>query len=100
MTDLARPGSMAAAAPAATPRTPAGAPPARPDADVATAFEAAFLTGMLKQSGLTRSLGALAGNGGESGFSDLLTREIAADIARSRPLGIGAILMRKLAGEG
>ncbi|MDT8345252.1 MAG: flagellar biosynthesis protein FlgJ [Thermohalobaculum sp.] len=81
-----------------TPSAPRGA--ARDPAATATAFEAAFLTEMLKQSGLTKAFGALAGGGGETGFSDLLTREIATEIARTRPLGIGAAVRQRLDGGG
>lgn len=79
-----------------TPSAPRGA--ARDPAATATAFEAAFLTEMLKQSGLTKAFGALAG-GGETGFSDLLTREIVTEIARTRPLGIGAAVRQRLGGD-
>lgn len=68
---------------------------AGPSRELASAFEAAFLAEMLKQTGLTRSLGSMAGGAGETGFSDLLTREIAIEIARSRPLGIAQALGRR-----
>lgn len=69
-------------------------------AGTAVAFEAAFLSEMLKHSGLTRAFGNLAGGAGESGFSDLLTREIATDMARRRPLGIGAAVAARLGAGG
>ena len=55
-------------------------------------FEAAFLTEMLKHAGFGKAVGNQAGGSGESGFSDLLVRQVAERIARSRPLGIAAML--------
>ncbi|MBK0398119.1 hypothetical protein H0I76_02865 [Limibaculum sp. M0105] len=79
----------------ALPEGLAGAPCISPQ--VAVEFEAAFLAEMLKQLGLTRALGSRAGDAGDTGFSDLLTREIAKDIARSRPIGIAEALVGRLA---
>lgn len=73
-------------------------PPDRPGGTLPTAeFEAAFLTEMMKHAGFGRALGDQAG--GETGFSDLLVREVAERIAQSRPLGIGAMLGAAAEGE-
>lgn len=101
MSDIALPGGYAHPTLPQN-RTAAGSSPlgAADVGDVGAEFEAAFLAEMLKCSGLTRAFGGLAGGAGESGFSDLLVREVAHEIARSRPLGIGAALAARLeAGE-
>jgi len=63
-------------------------------------FEAAFLAEMLKHAGFGKALGSQAGAAGETGFSDLLVREIAMRIARSRPIGIAEMVDAALERKG
>jgi hypothetical protein len=62
----------------------------------AEAFEAAFLAEMLKRTGLGRLPGAVNGGAGERAFADLLVREYAGEIARTRSLGIADAIEREL----
>lgn len=98
---------MTLAVPAPTPTPPGrGLPSARPEAvdprlaEVARQFEATFLAEMLKHTGLGKMPESWNGGVGEQGFSDFLVREYADQIARERPLGIGAAMLRGLAARG
>ena len=78
--------------PAALP--PEHAPGQRIPADDATlrgaakAFEAAFLSEMLKHAGVGERRGPFGGGPGEAAFSDLLVREYATEIARTGRIGL------------
>ncbi len=66
----------------------------------AEAFESAFITEMLKHSGVGKVPDAFGGGVGEEAFSDFLTRAYAEEIAETRSIGIAdhveAALNRKI----
>ena len=62
----------------------------------AQAFEAAFLTEMLKHSGVARVPDQFGGGPGEAAFADLLTREYAREISRTGRIGIAEPVYRYL----
>ena len=80
---------------------PANRPaPAADDAPLrraAEAFEAAFLTEMLKHSGLGRMPEAFNGGAGEQGFADFLVREYATRIAETKSLGLAERIFQAMA---
>lgn len=64
--------------------------------DVAEAFEAAFLTEMLRHTGLEKMSESMNGGAGEAAFSSFLTRAYASEIARTKPLGIADTIAASL----
>ncbi|MEM7530282.1 MAG: rod-binding protein [Pseudomonadota bacterium] len=65
-------------------------------ARAAVAFEAAFLTEMLRHTGLGRAPGLMGGGAGEAQFAPMLLEAVATEIARSKPLGIAALVTARL----
>lgn len=82
-------------------RAPAAAAfPTRDEArlrQTATAFEAEFLTEMLKSAGLARTMG---GGIGEDQFSSLLVREQARVLAESGGIGLAESIYQALVRRG
>ncbi len=66
---------------------------------VSRAFEAAFLSEMLRHTGVGRMPESFGGGAGEAGFADMLTREYAEEIARSGKLGLAERIRQDLAGQ-
>lgn len=83
-------GPISAAQPSAAGRPAQSGQPGAAAARAGAEFEAAFLAEMLKIAGFGRMPESFNGGAGESGFGDFLVREVARDIALTRPLGIGA----------
>jgi len=73
-------------------------PPADGLRRVAQEFETAFLAEMLAHSGVGRMPEGLNGGAGESQFASLLTREYAAEIARSGKLRLAEQIWQSLVG--
>jgi len=67
---------------------------------VAREFETAFLTEMLKHAGIGRMPETFNGGVGEEGFADMLTREYAAEIARTGRLGLAKMIWQSLEARG
>lgn len=66
-------------------------------AEAAQRFEAQFLGEMLKYAGLGKMPENFNGGAGEEAFSDFFAQEVASQIARERPLGIGDKIAKALA---
>ncbi|MEO0957492.1 MAG: rod-binding protein [Pseudomonadota bacterium] len=65
-------------------------------------FEAAFLAEMLRHAGFGGREGLMGGGAGETQFAPMFIDAVAAEIARSKPLGIADLVaarLRAAAGE-
>lgn len=67
--------------------------------DVAEQFEAAFLSEMLKHTGIGKMPEAFNGGPGEAAFSDFLVREYATMISEKGALGLAEHVFQSLAAK-
>ncbi|TPE53581.1 rod-binding protein [Amaricoccus solimangrovi] len=89
-----------------SPATPtAAAAPKAPDPDRATraaarAFEASFLSEMLRESGVNAASPAFGGGAGEEAFSSFLTEQYAAKLAERGGIGLSEAIFEALRARG
>ncbi len=93
---------MAAPSPgtAAKPAPDADAASDAPARAAAEAFEASFLTEMLKESGVNQASSAFDGGAGEEAFSSFLTEQYARKLSERGGLGIAEKIFEALKARG
>lgn len=67
-----------------------------PNRKVAEAFEASFLTEMLKHSGVNKTSESFGGGAGEDAFSSMLNDAYANTISKSGGIGIADLVYRSI----